>query len=83
MAALRMVGDSTHNEQDGIAKQINKDLSLARKRLSELDKIIARLYEDSVTGKITVDMFNNLSQIYLTEQNELRQTAAVQEKKLS
>ena len=80
---VRMVGDSTHNEQDEIAKQINKDLSLARKRLSELDKIIARLYEDSVTGKITVDMFNNLSQIYLTEQNELRQTAAVQEKKLS
>lgn len=79
---VKLVDDSSFNEQDEVTSRITKDLALAKERLSELEKIIARLYEDSVKGKITVEMFNNLSQIYLNEQSELRQTAAVQEKKL-
>ncbi len=79
----RLVNNSTSSEQSKTESRISKDLALAQNRLSELEKIIARLYEDSVKEKITVEMFNSLSQIYVAEQSELRKTAKAMEDKLA
>lgn len=48
--------------------QKRKALSGAQKRMEELDKIIQRLYEDSVLGKLSDIRFQKLSAQYETEQ---------------
>ena len=57
--------------------QKRKALSGAQKRMEELDKIIQRLYEDSVLGKLSDTRFQKLSAQYETEQAEIQQLAIV------
>lgn len=57
--------------------QKRKALSGAQKRMEELDKIIQRLYEDSVLGKLSDTRFQKLSAQYETEQEEIQQLAIV------
>ena len=57
--------------------QKRKALSGAQKRMEELDKIIQRLYEDSVFGKLSDTRFQKLSAQYETEQAEIQQLAIV------
>ena len=51
--------------------QKRKALSGAQKRMEELDKIIQRLYEDSVLGKLSDARYMKLSAQYETEQTEI------------
>ncbi len=56
------------------AKQ--KELEAAEKRIAELSAIFKRLYEDSVTGRISDERFTELSADYEAEQKELKDRAA-------
>lgn len=53
-----------------------KELETAQKRISELSAIFKRLYEDSVTGRISDERFTELSADYEAEQKELKERAA-------
>ena len=53
-----------------------KELETAEKRISELSAIFKRLYEDSVTGRISDERFTELSADYEAEQKELKERAA-------
>ena len=53
-------------------KAFTEQLSKYNKRISELDIIIKRLYEDSVLGNISSDRFYALSKDYEAEQAELK-----------
>ena len=53
-----------------------KELETAQKRISELSAIFKRLYEDSVTGRISDERFSELSADYEAEQKELKERAA-------
>ena len=55
--------------------QKRKALSGAQKRMEELDKIIQRLYEDSVLGKLSDARYMKLSAQYETEQAEIGRLA--------
>ena len=55
-------------------EQSKRKLEKQRRRIAELDAIIQRLYEDSVTGKLTDERFSKLSAAYETEQAELKQS---------
>ena len=59
--------------------QKRKALSGAQKRMEELDKIIQRLYEDSVFGKLSDERFQKLSAQYEAEQKEIKTLASVLE----
>lgn len=60
--------------------QKRKALSGAQKRMEELDKIIQRLYEDSVLGKLSDARYMKLSAQYETEQAEIgRLTKALEQ----
>ena len=48
-----------------------KELEAAEKRIAELSAIFKRLYEDSVTGRISDERFTELSADYEAEQREL------------
>ena len=53
-----------------------KELDAAEKRIAELSAIFKRLYEDSVTGRISDERFAELSADYEAEQRQLKERAA-------
>ena len=60
-----------------------KELDAAEKRIAELSAIFKRLYEDSVTGRITDERFAELSADYEAEQRQLKERAAELQGELS
>ena len=60
-----------------------KELETAEKRISELSAIFKRLYEDSVTGRISDERFSELSADYEAEQKELKERVAGLQEELS
>ena len=53
-----------------------KELDAAEKRIAELSAIFKRLYEDSVTGRISDERFAELSADYEAEQKQVKSRAA-------
>ncbi len=60
-----------------------KELEAAEKRIAELSAIFKRLYEDSVTGRISDERFTEMSADYEAEQKELKERAARLREELS
>ena len=60
-----------------------KELDAAEKRIAELSAIFKRLYEDSVTGRISDEWFAELSADYEAEQRQLKERAAELQGELS
>ena len=60
-----------------------KELEASEKRIAELSAIFKRLYEDSVTGRISDERFTELSADYEAEQKELKERAARLREELS
>nr|WP_306527416.1 recombinase family protein [Ruminococcus bromii] len=50
-----------------------RELEKAKKRIAEIDKLIQRIYEDNVIGKLSDERFATLSNTYETEQKELKE----------
>ncbi len=60
------------NETDK-SKQDEKDLRKFNRRLAELDKLFAKLYEDNASGKVSDRNYANLSAVYEKEQIEIEE----------
>ena len=82
---IRRYARLAHEDEESLAEQVNAlnggqeekrlqtlstELKTAQARYAELDRIMKRLYEDSVTGRIKDSRFQKLSAEYETEQNE-------------
>ena len=67
--------DSAANHIEDL-KKAKKTINKSEKRIGELDKIIAKLYEDNVLGKISDERFQTLSKGYDEEQKQLKQTVS-------
>ena len=50
-----------------------RELEKAKKRIAEIDKLIQRIYEDNVKGKLSDERFEALSNTYEAEQKELKE----------
>ena len=50
-----------------------RELEKAKKRIAEIDKLIQRIYEDNVIGKLSDERFATLSNTYETERKELKE----------
>ena len=57
-------------------------LSKADQRIAELDRIISRMYEDNVMGKLSDERFMKMSRDYELEQSNLKSMAEVLRKEL-
>ena len=55
-------------------KKAKKLLAQSERRIDDLDKLFARLYEDNVLGKISDERFTQMSANYDGEQKQLKQT---------
>ena len=62
--------------QDTEVQSAKKALKQAEKRISELDDLFERLYEDNVSGKISDERFATMSARYEAEQSRLKADAA-------
>lgn len=62
-------------EQEKQISGLKKTADTAKRRLDQIDGIVAKLYEDKVSGEITSEMFAKLSSRYISEQEE--QSAAL------
>ncbi len=58
-------------------------LELNRKRIAEIDRLYARIYEDNTAGRISDERFAKLSATYETEQTELERANTDLEERLS
>ena len=59
---------------DKAAKQLKDEYESKQKRLAELDKLLCRLYEDNVLGKIPDSRYETMSRGYEGEQTEIKKT---------
>ena len=57
-------------------KKAKKLLEQSERRIDDLDKLFARLYEDNVLGKISDERFAQMSANYDSEQKQLKQTVS-------
>ena len=71
----RVMSSSVQRKSSELAKA-KKTLKQAEKRISELDKLFTRLYEDNVLGRISDERFAMMSAGYEEEQAKLKATVA-------
>ena len=70
---VREAMNSSAEKHFSEVKRARKMLAQAKKRISELDKLFTRLYEDNVSGKISDERFAMMSKGYEDEQSKLKQ----------
>ena len=69
---MRRVMENKLAEQMAEQEQAKRQLEKQTRRITELDTIIQRLYEDYITGKLTEERFLKLSRGYEQEQTDLK-----------
>lgn len=69
---VQMVIDMDLKERNKDLSKKKKLLSASENRITELDNIFMRLYEDNISGKLSDERFRKLSQNYENEQDGLK-----------
>ena len=70
---IELAMQNSQQKQSAEMKAAKKRLAQSEKRVSELDKLFTRIYEDNVSGKLSDERFEMMSKNYEAEQKELRQ----------
>ena len=82
---VRAAMENSVQSQESELKKARKLVKQYEKRVTELDKLFTRLYEDNVSGKISDERFEMMSKGYEDEQSELKvkisELSAIIEKK--
>ena len=63
-------------------KSLKKQLSIVENRISEIDRLYTKTYEDNANGKISDERFRMLSEGYDSEQAELKAKAIQLQKQI-
>lgn len=80
---VQMVIDKTMARAKTELTAKKKELEKSKRRISELDGLFKRLYEDNVSSRISDERFTKLSGEYETEQQQLTERTAVLETELA
>ena len=73
---VRLVTQKSKQETERNLRESKKELEAAKARISKLDSIIQRLYEDNLEGKVSDERFGKLTATYEAEQRELERRIA-------
>ena len=79
---LYLLSRKTEAEKKTELQTMRQRLVAAGNRISEIDRVISRLYEDNILGKISDERFYKLSANYEVEQKTLGEEVSEIEKKL-
>ena len=73
---IELVTKSNAKSVEREIRESKKEFEQAQARISKLDTIIQRLYEDNIEGKISDERFMKMSATYEAEQNQLTERVA-------
>ena len=82
-AFLEKVRSASQLRQAEAAKETKRKLNKEKKRISELDTIIKKLYESFAVGRITGERFDSLLAEYEAEQKALTESVSEMETQMS
>ena len=68
---VRLVTQKSKQETERNLRESKKELEAAKARVTKLDGIIQRLYEDNIEGKVSDERFTKLTATYEAEQRQL------------
>ena len=79
---LYLMATKNQTSRKGKLQKLKSKVENEKRRISELDVIISRIYEDNILGKISDERYSRMSVMYENEQKELIKTVSAEEKEL-
>lgn len=73
---------ATENVSQQELKSLRRQLDQAENRISEIDRLYTKIYEDNASGKLSDERFKMLSEGYDSEQTELKSKAIQLQKQI-
>ena len=80
---LYLMDQKSNKEQKQEMTRLEQTVQKGRKRIYEIDRIISRLYEDNISGKISDERYIKMAEVYESEQKSLIVQISDDEKKLA
>ena len=79
---LYLMATKNQTSRKSKLQKLKSKVENEKRRISELDVIISRIYEDNILGKISDERYSRMSVMYENEQKELIKTVSAEEKEL-
>ena len=80
---LQMIGKRQSAGKDRNIRSVKSDIVAGKHRIDEIDRLIAKLYEDNFAGKLSDERYSRMAAKYEKEQAELLQSVSTKEKELA
>ena len=80
---LQMIGKQQSAGKDQNIRSVKSDIAAEKHRVDEIDRLIAKLYEDNFAGKLSDERYSRMAAKYEKEQAELLQSVSTKEKELA
>ncbi len=80
---LQMIGKRQSAGKDRNIRSVKSDIAAGKHRIDEIDRLIAKLYEDNFAGKLSDERYSRMAAKYEKEQAELLQSVSTKEKELA
>ena len=80
---LQMIGKQQSAGKDRNIRSVKSDIVAGKHRIDEIDRLIAKLYEDNFAGKLSDERYSRMAVKYEKEQAELLQSVSTKEKELA
>lgn len=81
-AFLYLISEKKGAESVNREKSLRAQTESAKQRISDLDKLFSRIYEDNILGKLSDERYSRMASEYETEQKQLMQEVKENEKTL-
>ena len=80
---LQMIGKRQSAGKDQNIRSVKSDIVAGKHRIDEIDRLIAKLYEDNFCGKLSDERYSRMAAKYEAEQAELMQSVRAWEKEVT
>ena len=78
---IRRVREQSEIQNKAEAKELQRKISKAQKRIAELDRLIMKLYEDYALERLPLERYQQMAAAYEAEQKALKETLAADQAK--
>lgn len=79
---LYLMASKNQTTRKSELQKLKSKVESGKRRISELDLIISRIYEDNILGKLSDDRYSRMAPMYENEQRELIETISKSEQEL-
>ena len=81
-AFIRIVTETQDSQSASEITRMKQTIEADNRRLAELEKLICRIYEDNILGKLPDDRYNNLTSSYENEREKLTEEVSTLEQSI-